>query len=339
MSGLEDPLEPDRPIIDPHLHHWDLPGVLEAGQEAQRFLFEQSVAEIAQSGHRITHTVFVECHAMVRGDGPDEWRTLGETEFANGIAAMSATGSYGQCRLAHRIVGNVDLCLGDAAEPILDAHIAAAGGRFVGVRNTTAYSENGLFGFPCDPAIGERLRDGRMREGARVLARKGLTLDVWCLHSQLDDLAALADAVPELVIVLDHVGTPERGGRWAGDDPQVMTGWRGAIAALAQRPNVCVKIGGMGMDIGGPLRSRDGPASSMQLAERWRPLAETCIEAFGTERSMFESNFPPDRAAAGYGTTWNAFKRIASGCSEEEKGRLFRGTAARIYSIDLALAG
>jgi len=137
------------------------------------------------SGHAITHTVFVECHQMYRQDGPPELRPLGETEFVNGIAAMSASGAYGPCHVAHRIVGSADLLLGADVECVLQAHLAAAGERFRGIRFDTAYSEAGLFGFPANPATRHVMLDARFREGAGVLAAMGLSLDVWCLHGQL----------------------------------------------------------------------------------------------------------------------------------------------------------
>ena len=327
MRPEEEPLDPDRPIIDPHLHLWDAhpaPGAL------QRFLLPELLQTVEGSGHKVTHTVFVECRAMYRTDGPPELRPIGETEFANGVAAMSASGAYGPCRVAHRIVGHADLLLGAAVAPLLEAHLARAGERFRGVRGNTAYSEAGLFGAPCDPKAGEALRSRAFIEGARVLAGLDLSLDVWCVHDQLDDVAALADAAPDLAIVLDHVGTPD--GR-DGREAEARTEWARRIAELARRPNVRIKLGGLGMDLTGPIPAEVGPGGSEDLASRWCPYVETCIEAFGAERCMFESNFPPDKAAGSYGAIWNAFKLIARSASEAEKDRLFRGTAAETYRI------
>jgi L-fuconolactonase len=329
----ETPIDPLRPIIDPHLHLWEIlpaPGSLQA---PQRFLFDELRATVAASGHNVTHTVFVECHAMHRADGPQELRPVGETEFANGIAAMSASGAYGPCRVAHRIVAHADLRLGDKVRGVLEAHRAAAGERFRGIRMGMAYSDAGLFGHPCDTALRGLMASAAVREGARALAGMDLSLDVWCLHTQLDELAALADAVPDLAIVLDHVGTPEVAGTWAGRANEARAEWAARLAELARRPNVAIKIGGMGMNITGQLGAVKEDAASATLAERWRPYAETCIEAFGPGRAMFESNFPPDHDSGSYGAVWNAFKRIAAGASEAEQDALFRGTAARVYRI------
>lgn len=335
MSIVEAPLDPDRPIIDPHLHFWHILPAPNSPQSPQRFLLEDAASLIETSGHNITHSVFIECHAMYRADGPDELRSLGETEFANGVAAMSASGGYGSSRLAHRIVGNVDLRLGSGVRSVLEKHVAAAGERFCGIRMNTAWAASGLFGLPCDPAAKGVLIEPSFIEGARALANMGLSLDVWCVHSQLADLATLADRVPELTLILDHIGTPERLGSWANRPEEARAQWSASIQDLAKRPNVLVKIGGLGMDLSRSIPAITGHAHSSELARDWAPLIDTCIEAFGPQRAMFESNFPPDRAAADYGTIWNAFKRATADLSENDKDWLFRRTAARAYHIDL----
>jgi len=336
QSGAREPaLDPARPIIDPHLHLWDIPAIPGLPQEPQCFLLPELLATLAASGHAITHSVFVECHQMYRQDGPDELRSLGETEFANGMAAMSASGIYGPARIAMRIVGNVDLRLGERLRPVLEAHVAAAGGRFAGVRMNTAYSEAGLFGGACDPALRGVLRDPAFVAGARVLGEMGLVLDLWCLQGQLGDVAALADAVPNLVIVVDHCGTPESHGPWRGREAEGFADWAARIGDLARRPNVRIKAGGLGMPLDAPITAATGPASGEELARRWRPVIETCIAAFTPARAMFESNFPPDKAGGSYGATWNAFKIIAAAMSEPEKDRLFRRTAAETYGIGI----
>ena len=334
MRADEKPIDPERPIIDPHLHLWEIPEVPGLPQVPQRFLLHEAVKTIAASGHNVTHTVFVECNAMHRADGPRERASLGETEFATGMAAMSANGAYGPARLCHRVVGQVDLRLPDAAA-VLDAHRAIAGERFRGIRTNVACSSEGLFGHPCDPALRGVLRDPAFIAGARELARMDLSLDIWCLHPQLADVAALADAVPDLTIVVDHVGTPECSGSWAARGAEAFAEWSRAIGELARRPNVAIKLGGMGMDLHGPLPARPGPASSEQLAEAWRPRVDVAIAAFSPSRAMFESNFPPDQSAGTYGATWNAFKRIARACSDDEKDQLFRRTAAATYRIGI----
>lgn len=335
MSHEEAPLDAKRPIIDPHLHVWDIQAVPGAPQEAQRFLLDEAVETIARSGHNITHSVFVECHQMHRVAGPPELRPVGETEFVNGIAAMSESGSYGPTRVAHRIVGTADLRLGAKVRGVLEAHMRVAGERFRGIRMHTAYSDASLFGQPSNPGNRHLLLSPHVQAGARVLADLGLTLDVWNLGPQLGDLIALADAVPDLVIVLDHVGTPEVQGERAGPGNPAFMQWREAIRALAKRPNVRVKLGGLGMELTGSIRAETGRGTSGELADQWRPCIECCIEAFTPARAMFESNFPPDKVAGTYGATWNAFKILSQAFSEEEKDAMFRRTAAETYLIEI----
>lgn len=318
----EEPLEPGRRIIDPHLHFWK-------PYSGASFFVPEAAAMIAASGHNVTHSVFVECHAMHRADGPEDMRVVGETEFVVGQAAMSASGNYGPARLGQCIVGTANLQLGERVAPVLEAHVSAGGGRFRGIRMATAWTARGMFGRPVDPAGAGLMARPAFAEGAGVLARMGLSLDVWCFHPQLGELIALADALPGLSIVLDHVGTPE------DRSDEVRKGWATAIAALAQRPNVTIKLGGLGMDHGNSIGDASRDATSGELAGEWRPYFETCIAAFSPARAMFESNFPPDNASGSYGATWNAFKIIAANYSEAEKDALFSGTAARVYGIAL----
>ncbi|MBU6269491.1 MAG: amidohydrolase family protein [Sphingomonadales bacterium] len=326
MAGLnaEPALDPDRPIIDPHLHLWDLGAAPGTYAVPTPFLEAEAQAMLAASGHTITHSVYVECGQGYRADGPDDWRCLGETETQAAVAARHAGGT----RLNHRIVGTANLLLGDAVRPVLEAHVAAGGERFRGVRQETAWSEAGLFGYPCRPDLRHRLRDPRFVAGAKVLVAMDLSLDVWCVHSQLGELAALVDDVPGLAVVIDHVGTPESGAEARAE-------WLAAITELARRPNVWLKLGGMGMDITAHFKPPALDLPSTTLAERWRPWIEDGIAAFGASRCMFESNFPPDAVSGSYGATWNAFKRVVDGASDTEKDWLFRRTAAAVYRIAL----
>lgn len=329
----EEALDPHRQIIDPHLHLWDIPLGLPA--DPQRFLLDEALETIRKSGHRITHSVFVECGAMYRQEGPPEFRSLGETEFAVGMAAMSASGRYGQERLAHRLVVNIDLLLGDQIGKVLDRHRTVAGERLAGVRFPVAWSSAGLFGYPCDTTSKELLVRPELLRACRQLSREGLVLDVWCLAEQLGELAALADRVPDLTIVLDHLGTVDFRGADALEAASIRKGWAGALHDLAMRPNIRVKLGGLGMEIAEPVRAWEGAAHSSELAETWRPWIETAIDAFGPERTMFESNFPTDRPGANFCALWNAFKRVAAPYSAPEQDCLFRGTAAGTYRIEL----
>ena len=320
----EEALEPELPIIDPHHHLWDHPG--------NPYLLPQLEEDLG-CGHRIVATVFVECRAMYRADGPIEMKSLGETEFVNGIAAMSASGAYGPTRACAGIVGNVDLRHGARAGAILEAHMAAAGGRFRGIRNGSAWHAGGLKVTSATPPPG-LLLDGTFRAGFANLARLGLSFDAWLVHTQIDEVIDLARAFPATPIVLDHVGGPLGIGPYLGQRDAVFAAWTESIGELARCQNVNVKLGGLGMHTAGfDFHARAQPPTSQELAQAWQPYIETCIAAFGVERAMFESNFPVDKGSCSYGVLWNAFKRVTAACSAAEKTALFSGTAQRVYRL------
>ncbi|HEX3673222.1 MAG TPA: amidohydrolase family protein [Rhizomicrobium sp.] len=339
-------LEPELPIVDPHHHLWDRPtevlrnlppsehGFMDIIRETPRYLLDELLADM-RSGHNVRATVYMECGAMYRADGPENLRCVGETEFVGGIAAMTASGLYGDVRACAGIVGHVDLRLGGNAEDVLRSHIAAGHGRFRGIRQSASHDDDpGVLG-PLHGRVPAGLyRDAKFREGFKLLQTLGLSFDAWLLEPQLPDLIDLARAFPETTIVLDHVGTPLGIGRYEGKREERFAGWRENIAALAKCENVVVKVGGLPMPFAGWRKRMAEPLpSSGQLAGEWRPYIETCIEAFGPRRCMFESNFPVDRFGADYASLWNAFKRIAMNYSADEKTALFSGTAARIYRI------
>ena len=319
-------IEPERPIIDPHHHLWDRGG--------QRYLIEEMAADIA-SGHNIVATVYVDCRSMYRAKGPEAFRPVGEVEFANGVAAMSASGGYGKAQICAGIVSHVNLLLGDAAKPVLEAEIAAGGGRFRGIRHSSAWD--------ADPDIAHMyatrpkglLLDPAFRKGFACLASLDLSFDAWLFHPQLGELADLARAFPDTRIVLDHCGGPVGLGRFAGRREETFAVWKAAIQDIAKCENVVVKLGGLAMRLlGYDFHERPRPPSSEELAAAWRPYVETCIEAFGANRAMFESNFPPDKGQCSYQVIFNAFKRIAASCSEAEKTELFSRTAADFYRLE-----
>ena len=321
-------LEPGLPIVDPHHHLWQ-----RAGND---YLFHDLLAD-TQEGHNVVATVFVDCHSMYRKDGPAELRCTGETEFANGVAAMSASGLYGRLRACAGIVSHVDLRLGAKAGPVFDAQIAAGNGRFKGIRHQTGWdADPGIRNSRTDPTA-ELTRDKTWRAGFAELARRKLTFDAWLYHPQLAEIAELADAFPDTTIVLNHVGGPLGYAGYANRHDEARAAWKKAMVDLAKRRNIVVKVGGLGMAMGWfDFYQRPKPPGSQELAQAFKPWVETCIELFGADRCMFESNFPVDKITSGYGVLWNAFKRLAAGCSAAEKTALFSGTAARVYKLALA---
>jgi predicted TIM-barrel fold metal-dependent hydrolase len=342
----EEILDPDLPIVDPHHHLWDRrtyappadtgehPFVTVIGQ-APRYLLEELLAD-AGSGHNVIATVFVECGAFYKAGGPADYSSLGETEFVNGVAAMSASGLYGPVRACAGIVGRADLLLGDAIAPVLEAHVRAGGGRFRGIRNTASFEADKDVLGPLNRVEAGLYLSDRFREGFKHLAPMGLSFDAWLLEPQLPDVIDLARAFPDTAIVLDHVGTPLGRGRYAGKRDERFGVWRENIRELARSQNVAVKLGGLAMAFCNfPSFLAEPRAPSTQLAEEWRPYIETCIEAFGPERCMFESNFPVDIGSGSYATLWNAFKHIARHASAAEKTALFSGTASKVYRLQL----
>lgn len=326
----EDPLDPALPIIDAHHHLWDRP-------DGQRYLFDALLADLG-SGHDVRATVFVQSRSMYRADGPDELRPLGEVEFANGVAAQSASGLYGRARACAAIVGCADLRLGARLDAVLDAMIQAGGGRLRGIRNQTAWHPDpAVASNPVPPEPGV-LRDPASVAGIRALAKAGLSLDIWAYHTQLSDVAALADACPETVIVLDHCGGPIGTGRYRGRKDEVFAAWSTGLAELARRPNLRLKLGGLGMRVGGfDFHEAPLPPSSEELATAWGPVILQCIALFGPRRCLFESNFPVDKGMVGYDVLWNGFKRITTGFSAGERSWLFHRSAIETYRLSPAL--
>jgi predicted TIM-barrel fold metal-dependent hydrolase len=271
---------------------------------------------------------------MYRADGPSALKPLGEAEFVNGVAAMSASGAYGPVRACAGIVGHADLLQGDRAGAVLEALIAHAPDRFRRVRHGASWDADTAVLGPLAMRTKGLFLNSSFRAGFARLAPLGLSFDAWLLEPQLDELIDLARAFPETSIILDHVGTPLGIGPYAGRLEERFEPWRHSIRTLAELPNVTVKLGGLAMPFCGFDYAGVGPLSE-RLAHRWAPYIETCIEAFGADRCMFESNFPVDLYSCPYPVLWNALKRIAAGASKEEKTALFSGTAARVYRLDL----
>jgi L-fuconolactonase len=342
-------LDPELPIIDPHHHLWDRPseilknlppidhGFMDILREVPRYLLDELLADLG-SGHNVTATVYLECGAMYRIDAPAALQCVGETEFVNGVAAMTASGIYGPVRACAGIVGHADLREGAAVEEVLRAHIAAAPDRFRGIRQSASFDEDMAVLGPLAGRVAAGLyRDEKFREGFAVLGKLGLSFDAWMLEPQLGDLVDLARAFPGTTIILDHVGTPLGIGSYRGRLAERFDVWRASIRELASCDNVVVKLGGLAMPFAGFEWSyTNRPKSSEDLAQAWKPYIDACIEAFGPKRAMFESNYPVDGYSCSYRMLWNALKRCAAGCSAEEKRELFSGTAGRVYRVAAA---
>jgi L-fuconolactonase len=334
----EEPLEPTLPTCDCHHHLWDYPESLPEDRipyyprRVRHYLLEDFLQDTA-GGHNITQTVCVESGSMYRNKGPRELRPVGETEFVQGIAAQSASGQYGNTDVAAGIVGFADLTLGTAVAPVLEAHLAASGNRFRGIRFDSTWDASREVMFTSNAP--DLLSVKKFREGFAQLHKYNLSFDAWLYFHQLPGLVELARFFPETPIILDHIGAPLGIGPYVGKREEVFQDWKRNIAAVATCANVMVKLGGMGMPerFGFGWHEMPKPPDSVRLANDMAPYYLWCIEKFGTKRCMFESNFPVDRLSYSYTVMWNAFKRITRDFSPQERADLFQDTAVRVYRL------
>jgi predicted TIM-barrel fold metal-dependent hydrolase len=321
----EEIVDPEMPVIDAHHHLWDPPG--------RRYLFDEFLWDVS-TGHNVAATVFAQCHAMYRADGPYALKPVGETEFVAGVAAQSESGAYGPAKICAAIVGSVDFALGDGVAEVLEAHIRAGGGRFKGIRGRTSWDASPeVHKLPTPPGV---MMEKATRDAVRQIQRAGLTFDIWAFHTQMDEAFDLCAQFPDLPIVINHVAGPLGAGPYAGRRSEIFPVWASKIRRLAELPNTYMKVGGLGMRFTGyEFHLQDRPPSSDDLARAWGPYVETCIQAFGPARCMFESNFPVDKAMCSYPVLWNAFKKMSAAYAPEERARLLSGTAARFYGIEI----
>jgi L-fuconolactonase len=346
-AATEPILEPDLPIIDPHHHLWDWPEALFADRpvpmhgfdtvirRAARYLLPQFLADL-NTGHNIRATVHVQCGAMHRAEGPEAFKPVGETEFVNGVAAMCASGTYGPVRACAGIVGHVDLTAGAVIGAVLEAHLKAGGDRFRGIRHSASYDADANVLGPLVRVGAGLFTSKPFREGYAQLGKYNLSFDAWLLEPQLGELIDLARSFPNTPVILDHVGTPLGVASYQGRREERFPMWRDNIRKLAALPNISVKLGGLAMAFCNfPSFLQTPAASSVQLANEWKPYIETCIEHFGVNRCMFESNFPVDMGCCTYPVLWNAFKVLSKNYSAAEKTSLFSGTAARVYRLTI----
>ena len=326
----ETPIEPDLPICDPHHHFWDH---RPARLPYQRYLLHELLGDI-NSGHNVCSTVFIETRAMYRTEGPEELRPVGEIEFVQGLAAASVSGIYGPSRAASAIVGHANLHLGDAVEPVLEALQSASPNRFRGIRHTVTWDPNQDIANTAAQNGQGQLLDQKFRLGAKVLAKMGLSFDAWLYFPQLPELADFARAIPDLTIVLNHIGGLLRTGPYADRDDEVIREWKNGISEVAQCPNVFVKLGGIGQPrTGYDWHARTNPIGSEELSATMSPFMNYCIEQFTPERCMFESNFPPDKVGYSYNVLFNAFKRLSVDYSAKDRSDMFHDNAVRVYQI------
>ncbi|MBT4162463.1 MAG: amidohydrolase family protein [Gammaproteobacteria bacterium] len=321
----EEIIEPDLPICDPHHHLWDRNG--------SRYLLHELLEDV-DTGHNVVSTVFVECDSMFNVDVPKHLAPVGETEFVQGVAAMSSSGQYGNCRAAAGIVSFADLTLGEGVREVLQAHVDASPNRFRGIRHAAGWhASDDIKNSHSNPIEHQLLQDDFMA-GFKVLGEMGLSFDAWFYHCQMDDFVQLARANPEVNIILDHFGGPLGIGPYDGKQDEVYEAWQEGVAPLEGCTNVTFKLGGINMKVNGfGWHQRSKPATSDELVDKTARYYDYCIDTFGADRCMFESNFPVDRESVSYPVLWNAFKKMAQNRSAEEKDQLFRKTAEQVYRL------
>lgn len=318
--GQEEVIEPSLSIVDAHHHFYDRPG--------WTYLQGDYLVD-ATGGHAVEASVYMQALTRYRAEAPLALQPVGETEF---VVASTAGSSVPQ--VAKGIVAYADLRLGAEVAHVLQAHEEAGQGRFRGVRHLTTWDADISLANPLTAAPQGLLGSGNYRAGLSELQARGLSYDAWLFWPQLSELVEVADAFPDLQIVLDHCGGIVRIGAYTGRDDEVFARWSASMRALALRPNVCVKLGGLGMRINGfNFDKAELPPSSDALAAAWRPWMLACIEAFGSERCMFESNFPVDKGSYSFANGWNAFKKLTNSFSVPERQALFHGTASRVYRL------
>lgn len=327
---VEETLEPELPICDPHHHLWEFRTV----RVAHKYLLDEILAD-TNAGHNVVSTVFIECGAMYKTSGPEAYRAVGETEFVNGVAAMSASGLYGDCRVAAGIIGAVNLDIGAEAGDVLDAHVQAGGGRFRGIRCQGTWDATDASKAGRDVTGPNRFGSASFRAGFAELAPRKLSFEAWCYHPQISEVTALARAFPDTTIILNHFGGPLGLGAYSGHADEIFEAWQKDITELARCQNVVAKLGGINMELNGfDWHERELPPTSEDLMQATRRYYEFAIKVFGVERCMFESNFPVDMVTCSYNVLWNSFKRLTADYSDAEKQQLYHDTAARVYRLD-----
>ena len=320
----EDIIEPDLPICDPHHHLWDHPN--------NAYLLPELLADIG-SGHNVVSTVFVECSSMYRADGDEAMAPVGETEFVNGVAAMTASGGYGDIRACAGIVSFADFMLGAAVGPVLDEHVRLSD-RFRGIRHAAGWDASPDVNNSHTRPFEHLYLDDTFRAGFAELDRRGLSFDAWLYHSQIPELTDLAKTFPNTIIIFDHFGGPLGIGPYEGKGDEIFAQWCADAGELAKCPNVYPKLGGIVMPINGfGWHKRDTPATSDEIVAATGRYHRKAIELFGPERCMFESNFPVDKRSCSYHVLYNAFKKIAADYSPADQARLFHDSAVEAYKL------
>ena len=326
---IEDPISPNIPIIDPHHHLWDV--------GFGRYYIEELLEDINSSGHNIVSTVYIMSSSNTKiysKDGLEEFKPLTEIEFATSEGKRADLIPNNRVKVNASIVGSVDLTYGNKLQPVLEKAVNISEGRLKGIRMLLAsHTDPRISSGAVKSDLGLMLHPNFI-DGAKCIQDANLSLDFWIYHTQLNEMEKIARALPDLTIILNHIGGPIHLGEYEGKQAATHREWRSAMMRLSRIPNINVKLGGLGMAVNGAkFHNSKFPPNSVQLSDVWKPWIYETIDMFGFDRCMFESNFPVDKGSCSYGALWNAFKIIAKDMSDDEINKLFSKNAAKIYKI------
>ena len=326
---IEDPILPNIPIIDPHHHLWDV--------GFGRYYIEELLEDINSSGHNIVSTVYIMSSSNTKiysKDGLEEFKPLTEIEFATSEGKRADLIPNNRVKVNASIVGSVDLTYGNKLQPVLEKAVNISEGRLKGIRMLLAsHTDPRISSGAVKSDLGLMLHPNFI-DGAKCIQDANLSLDFWIYHTQLNEMEKIARALPDLTIILNHIGGPIHLGEYEGKQAATHREWRSAMMRLSRIPNINVKLGGLGMAVNGAkFHNSKFPPNSVQLSDVWKPWIYETIDMFGFDRCMFESNFPVDKGSCSYGSLWNAFKIIARDMSDDEINKLFSKNAAKIYKI------
>ena len=324
----EEIIDPELPIIDPHHHLWNGDNQL-AGSFP--YLIEH-LSEDTNSGHNIVGTIFMECAQGYYQEGEDKYKPIGETEYVMKIIKDAKKTSNSANIIG--IISFADLMLGSKVKDILNQHILIGEGLFKGIRHAAGWDQSNEIHNSHSNPIKNIYYDPSFRKGAEELIKLNLTFDAWHYHNQISDLSIFAKDYPELTIIHDHFGGPLGVGPYQGKKQEIFKKWKDDISQLSENKNVHSKLGGLAMPVNGwNFHKQDKPATSDQIIEMHYDYYLHTIECFGVDRCMFESNFPVDRRSISYHVLWNAFKKMVSNYSNEDKNKLFFQNAKDIYGL------
>lgn len=326
---IEDPILPNIPIIDPHHHLWDV--------GFGRYYIEELLEDINSSGHNILSTVYIMSSSNTKiysKDGLEEFKPLTEIEFATSEGKRADLIPNNKVKVNASIVGSVDLTYGNKLKPVLEKAVNISEGRLKGIRMLLAsHTDPRISSGAVKSDLGLMLHPNFI-DGAKCVQDANLSLDFWIYHTQLNEMEKIARALPDLTIILNHIGGPIHIGEYEGKQAATHREWRSAMMRLSRIPNINVKLGGLGMAVNGAkFHNSKFPPNSVQLSDVWKPWIYETIDMFGFDRCMFESNFPVDKGSCSYGALWNAFKILAKDMSDDEINKLFSKNAAKIYKI------